>query len=983
MLGTIAAVPVLAAASAGAFVIGLAGDRIRFKGASKVVALIPVACVFLLFDLRLHWFTSITLDSLLTIFWIVGVTSAFNLLDSLDGLCAGIALIAGTAFLVTLGPLQEGTSIFPAAQHIAVLLGAVAGLLIYNTHPASVVLGESGSLFIGLNMAAMTVQVAPGRGSDLISVVGVPLLVLLVPFVDAALVAVRRIRAGVTEAPLTAATAHGLVTIGLSERAAVTLLWALAAVSGLIGVAAERSRQGVSGLLALTFTFAMGLFALYLARVTVHRDADEHMPRGAITPLGIEFRYRRRLAEVILDIMLVSFAYYAAYRLRFEGVQSFAANFDQFARSYPIVLAVQMIALLAAGAYRGMWRYFSLSDGLTFVKATVIGVIISELVIWYRYHFDGYSQSVFVLYGMMLLLLTVGSRASFRLLSEFVQRRRRSGHRLVLYGAGDAGSTAVHALLNDPRSRYRILGFVDDDARKRNVRVHGYRVIGGYDHLVGMIVANEIDVVAVTQEGIDTDGMAKLCAQYGVALYRVGLDWLQIAAEPLVAGGAVARGPGEARVVGLRGLVGTAPGMPEHRHLREVAPMAGVSRALPIRVVHVITRLILGGAQENTLYTVIGQHRDPRFDVTLLCGIDEAGEGNLFGPAARAGVNMTVLPSLLREVRPLTDVKAVVDLYRFFKRGGFTVVHTHSSKAGIVGRIAARLARVPVVVHTIHGLAFHEYQSAWKNKMYVLLERVCAPLADRLISVSGKASQAAITQGVGRRDQHITIFSGIELDLFLSVRQRLTPEEAKRRIGIPSEALVVGKVARLFALKGHDQFLDAAARIAREIPATYFLLVGDGPLRDELRRKAERLGIADRLVMVRRVPPDTVPEHLQAMDVVVHTSLREGIARVLPQAGAVGKPVVTFDLDGAPEVVHDGISGYLVPPVNVDAIAQRTIELLRDPERRLRFGEAGRRFAAEHFSVEQMVERVSGVYLDLLSERSAHPGRVKAGPFLR
>ena len=522
MLGTIAAVPVLAATSAGAFVIGLAGDRIRFKGSSKVVALIPVACVFLLFDLRLHWFTSITLDSLLTIFWIVGVTSAFNLLDSLDGLCAGIALIAGTAFLLTLGPLQEGTSIFLAAQHIAVLLGAVAGFLIYNTHPASVVLGESGSLFIGLNMAAMTVQVAPGRGSDLVSVVGVPLLVVLVPFVDAALVAVRRIRAGVTEAPLTAATTHRLVAIGLSERAAVTLLWALAAVSGLIGVAAERSRHGVSGLLELTFTFAMGLFALYLARVRVHRDADEHMPRGAITPLGIEFRYRRRLAEVILDIMLVSFAYYAAYRLRFEGAQSFAANFDHFAQSYPIVLAVQMIALLAAGAYRGMWRYFSLSDGLTLVKATVIGVIISELVIWYRYHFDGYSQSVFVLYGMMLLLLTVASRASFRLLSEFVQRRRRSGHRLVLYGAGDAGSTAVHALLNDPRSRYRILGFVDDDARKRNVRVHRYRVIGGYDHLVGMIVANEVDVVAVTQEGIDTDGMAKLCAQYGVALYRVG-----------------------------------------------------------------------------------------------------------------------------------------------------------------------------------------------------------------------------------------------------------------------------------------------------------------------------------------------------------------------------------------------------------------------------------------------------------------------------
>src|SRR6185295_20185631 len=142
---------------------------------------------------------------------------------------------------------------------------------------------------------------------------------------------------------------------------------------------------------------------------------------------------------------------------------------------------------------------------------------------------------------------------------------------------------------------------------------------------------------------------------------------------------------------------------------------------------------------------------------------------------------------------------------------------------------------------------------------------------------------------------------------------------------------VVGKIARLFPLKGHDQFLAAAADIHRQMPDVYFLLVGDGPLREQLKAEADRLGFGERVVMVGRVPPERVPEYIQAMDVVVHTSLREGIARVLPQAGAVSKPVVTFDLDGAPEVIRDGISGYLVPPVDVQAIANRTVELLNDP----------------------------------------------------
>ena len=964
-IGALGSASVLAGCSLAVFAFGSLSEAKRLKPSTKLVALIMVASAFLFFGLRLHWSASLTADSLLTIVWVVAVTGAFHLLDNMDGLCAGIALIAGTAFLMTVLPLDAYGVAPERAQYVVILLGAIAGFLPYNVHPAKARLGEGGSMLIGLNMAAMTLQIAPGRGSDLLSIVAVPLLVLLIPILDGIVAALSSILSGTPQTE-SVPSSHRLVAIGLSERAAVGVLWLLAAISGTIAVVAGQTGLAITGFIAAMFTIGMALFALYLVRVRIHDQSERDALAGTIVPLGIAWGYRRRLVEVLLDLLLVSIAYYGAYRLRFEGLE-FRDNFDYFLRSFAVVLGMQMLMLLVVGAYRGLWRYFSLSDVLTFASGVFLGVVTSQAVILYLYRFQGYSASVFIIYGMMLIILLVGSRASFRSFSELARRLRPSGRRLVIYGAGDAGALAVRHLLADPRGAYRILGFADDDVMKRNVRVYGYRVIGGYDHLVGMIMAGELDAVAVTAEGPDTAGLASLCAAHGVSLHRMRIDWREIQ-SPAVASVGASAPPVEGRVVPFSARSDALRDWPAVVHARS-AP-----EPPPVRVVHIITRLILGGAQENTLYTAIGQHQDPRFDVTLLCGIDEAGEGNMFNEAARAGVRTVVLPSLLREIRPLTDLKAIFDVYRFLRDGNYAIVHTHSSKAGIVGRIAARLAGVPVVVHTLHGLAFHEYEAAWKNSMYIALERLCAPLSHRLISVSDRVSEAALAQGVGRRSQHLTVFSGIDLDVFLNVRERLTVAEAKTRVGIPAGAPVVGKVARLFPLKGHEQFLAAAVEIAAAVPDAYFLLVGDGPLREALRADAERLGLGTRLVMVGRVPPETVPEYLQAMDVVVHTSLREGIARVLPQAGAVGKPVVTFDLDGAPEVVRDGVSGYLIPPIDTHALAGRVAELLRDPARCAVLGDAGRAFAAAHFSIERMVERISTLYLELLPASAFRAG---------
>jgi glycosyltransferase involved in cell wall biosynthesis len=389
-----------------------------------------------------------------------------------------------------------------------------------------------------------------------------------------------------------------------------------------------------------------------------------------------------------------------------------------------------------------------------------------------------------------------------------------------------------------------------------------------------------------------------------------------------------------------------------------------------IKIAHVITRLILGGAQQNTLYTVIGQHRDPRFDVTLIIGADDGTEGSLREEAEVAGVRLIVVPSLVRPIQPATDLRAFWDLLSIFRRERPDIVHTHSSKAGIVGRLAARTARVPIVVHTLHSLVFHEFQEAWKNRLYIGLKRLCAPLTDTLISVNQKTADGGLAAGIGRREQYVTIFSGFDLAPFLEARDKLSQHDAKRRFGLPPDPPVVGKVARLFPLKGHEQFLEAAVEIAREEPQARFLLVGDGPLRKELEGRTRKLNLMDRTVFTGRVPPEEVPACLQAMDVVVHTSLREGIARVLPQAGAVGKPVVTFAMDGAPEVVQDGVSGYLVPPLDTRSLARRVIELLGDPDRRQSFGEQGRAFACSNFDLDLMVERINGVYLELLERRA-------------
>jgi glycosyltransferase involved in cell wall biosynthesis len=388
-----------------------------------------------------------------------------------------------------------------------------------------------------------------------------------------------------------------------------------------------------------------------------------------------------------------------------------------------------------------------------------------------------------------------------------------------------------------------------------------------------------------------------------------------------------------------------------------------------LRILHVITRLIVGGAQENTLLTAIGQNRNPGFRVTLLAGIDDGPEGDLHAEAREAGVDLRLVREVVRPIAPLTDTLALARLTSFLRRGGYDIVHTHSSKAGILGRLAARAAGVPIVVHTLHSLVFGEHATPAENALYVLLKRLMAPLTHRYISVCDATRRGALAKGIGRPEQHCTVYSGFDIEPFLRVREQLPEADAKRRVGLDPEHLVVGKVARISQQKGHDHFVEAARLIAAAEPRARFLLVGDGNRRQAIESRIEELGLRDRFLLTGLVPPGAVPALMQAMDVVVHTSVREGLARVIPQAAAVGKPVVGFALDGTPEAIRDGVSGFCARPYDAADVAARVLEILPDSARRRRMGEAARAFAAANFPVDVMVARIEAVYRSLVQER--------------
>jgi glycosyltransferase involved in cell wall biosynthesis len=391
-----------------------------------------------------------------------------------------------------------------------------------------------------------------------------------------------------------------------------------------------------------------------------------------------------------------------------------------------------------------------------------------------------------------------------------------------------------------------------------------------------------------------------------------------------------------------------------------------------MRIAHVITRLILGGAQENTLLCCEDLLRQYGDQVLLVTGPPLGPEGSLVERARAGGVPLEILPALRRPVNAWRDPLAYVQLRRALRRFRPDVVHTHSAKGGMLGRAAAWSLGVAAVVHTVHGAPFHAYQNWAARKAIQICERWAARRCHALVSVADAMTELLVAAHVAPRDKFTTVYSGMEVEPFLAADEHRA--ETREQLGYRPEHVVVGKIARLFHLKGHEFLIRAAKRVIEAQPQVRFLLVGDGLLRKQLERQIAAEGLTPYFQFTGLVPPERIPHLLAATDLVVHTSLREGLARVLPQALIVGRPVVSYDIDGAREVVLPEQTGLLLPPQSIEPLAEAVVRLAANPGLRARMGIKGRQLTTERFRHERMTAQLRAIYERLLCEKATRHG---------
>jgi glycosyltransferase involved in cell wall biosynthesis len=393
-----------------------------------------------------------------------------------------------------------------------------------------------------------------------------------------------------------------------------------------------------------------------------------------------------------------------------------------------------------------------------------------------------------------------------------------------------------------------------------------------------------------------------------------------------------------------------------------------------LKIVHIITRLILGGAQENTLITC-RLLAERGHEVTLIAGPAIGPEGDLYEQTQNQNFKFVVLDNLRRQINPFHDLPAYCQIKKLLVEIQPDIVHTHSAKAGILGRYAASAIRratsherrATKIVHTIHGLAYHPYQSRRLNKFYIAIERAAAKRTDFFVSVADAMTNQQRAAGIGVDKPYVTAYSAIDEEQFL---EPISPERRngfRQKYGIDETAIVLVTIARLFMLKGHDYIIESARDLAPRFRNIVWLFIGDGNLADHYREQVRQLGLAERTKFTGLLPPGKIPLAIQSSDILVHCSLREGLARTLPQAMLCGKPAVSFDVDGAREVVNES-TGRLIEPKNIEQLTNACAELIENEDLRKKLGENGREFVREKFAPDAMVDTIEAVYQKLLQQ---------------
>jgi UDP-GlcNAc:undecaprenyl-phosphate GlcNAc-1-phosphate transferase len=516
------------------FAVGLVDDFLHAKPYQKLIGQVMGAAFVINYGLILPWTSSPPLNMLITIFWLIGITNAVNLLDNMDGLSSGIAAIASV--FLALSFISNGLP--TEALMLAVFAAALVGFLVYNFNPASIFMGDCGSMFIGFFLASTALMaVTGGRSRSFLPVLAVPILILFIPIFDTTFVTVlRKLSGRAASQGGRDHTSHRLVALGMSERRAVLMLYGFAALSGLLALVVRHMQFDVSFAAILCFTVVLTLLGVYLAGVKVYDedDAAKAARDNRLTAFLVDVSYKRRIFEVLLDIVLITLAYYGAYALRFSQFAQTGA-WMVFLRTLPVLVFVKMAAFLAMGVYRGIWRYTSIDDLVVFAKANLLGSIGSVLVILFAFRFEGVSRAVFVLDAMLMLMMLAASRMAFRLFRQVLPvSNTRPGRRVLIYGAGDAGELLLRELINNRELQYAPVGFVDDDPNKKGKVIHGLRVFGGNGTLRKLCQEQRVSEVLISSLHFSEERLREIrrdCDEEQITLKRMRIRIEKISDE--------------------------------------------------------------------------------------------------------------------------------------------------------------------------------------------------------------------------------------------------------------------------------------------------------------------------------------------------------------------------------------------------------------------------------------------------------------------
>ncbi len=516
---------VIVGASTFLFLVGLIDDLIHIKPYQKLIGQVMGAAVVVYYGLALPWTRSLPINMVITIFWLIGITNAVNLLDNMDGLAAGIASIASVFLTVSFIAGGQPTE----ALMSSVLAAALLGFLIYNSNPATIFMGDCGSMFIGFLLAsAALVNVSGGRSRTFVPVLAVPILVLFIPIFDTTFVTIlRKLSGRAASHGGRDHTSHRLVALGMSERRAVWLLYGLAGLSGLLAITVRSIKADVSLALIAGFTLGLTLLGVYLAGVKGYDEVEQAVAAGE-KPFAflVDFSYKRRIFEVLLDIVLIMLAYWAAYAVKFGPVSNSPA-WRLFLRTLPVLVVVRLAAFLFFGVYRGIWRYTSIDDLMSFAKAVAAGSILSMLIILFKLRFQGFSRAVFLIDALVMLMLLAGSRMTFRLFRQVLPvANGGAGRRVLIYGAGDAGELLLRELVNNRDLRCSPVGFMDDDPMKQGKVIHGFRVFGGNGLLKKVIDQHRVEQVLISTPRLSAERTSEIqreCEAHNIEVKRMSI----------------------------------------------------------------------------------------------------------------------------------------------------------------------------------------------------------------------------------------------------------------------------------------------------------------------------------------------------------------------------------------------------------------------------------------------------------------------------